>query len=127
MFDFLKKKKGKITDIGIDIDTDEDIEELGIEEVNKDESKEEKNNLSDVDRLLDSLEYTNSYLAQIYMILGELAKQQTIANALNILDSEYNNADSLMKVDEILEKKYALFSQIFVDYQVKQQEEENNG
>ena len=133
MFDFLKKKKGKITDIGIyideyiDEDIDEDIEELGIEEVNKDESKEEKNNLSDVDRLLDSLEYTNSYLAQIYMILGELAKQQTIANALNILDSEYNNADSLMKVDEILEKKYALFSQIFVDYQVKQQEEENNG
>lgn len=128
MFDFLRKKEVDPNSIGIDEDYfDENTEELGIEEVNKDESKEEKNNVSDIDRLLDSLEYTNSYLAQIYMILGELAKQQTIANALNILDSEYNNADSLMKVDEILEKKYALFSQIFVDYQVKQQEEENNG
>lgn len=128
MFDFLRKKEVDPNSIGIDDDYfDEDTEELGIEKVNKDESKEEKNNVSDIDKLLDSLEYTNSYLAQIYMILGELAKQQTIANALNILDSEYNNADSLMKVDEILEKKYALFSQIFVDYQVKQQEEENNG
>lgn len=128
MFDFLRKKEIDPNSIGIDEDYfDEDTEELGIEKVNKDESKEEKNNVSDIDRLLDSLEYTNSYLAQIYMILGELAKQQTIANALNILDSEYNNADSLMKVDEILEKKYALFSQIFIDYQVKQQEEENNG
>lgn len=80
----------------------------------------------DMNALLESLEYTNSYLAQIALTLGELTKQQTIANALHILDSEYNNADSLMSVDEILQKKYALFGSIFLDYQAKQENVENN-
>lgn len=117
MFDFLKKEKNEL-----DNEVDADIEELDID----DNDEDDKNNLSDTDRLLDSLEYTNSYLLQLCMTLGELTKQQTIANALHILDSEYNSADSVMDVEEILQKKYMLFGSIFADYQAKQENIEKN-
>lgn len=77
--------------------------------------------------VLKELEYMNSYLAQLNITQSELLKQQTIANALCILDSEYNNADCLMNIEEIIQKKEALFGEIFVDYQVKQKDEEKNG
>lgn len=90
------------------------------------DASQDNSDVFDMNMLLENLEYTNSYLAQISMNLGELVKQQTIANALHILDSEYNNADSIMDVEEILQRKYALFGSIFIDYQVKQEQENNN-
>lgn len=119
MFDFLKKEKHELDD-----EVDADTEELDI--ADEEISEDDKSNVSDVDRLLDSLEYTNSYLLQLCMTLGELTKQQTIANALHILDSEYNSADSVMDVEEILQKKYMLFGSIFADYQAKQENIEKN-
>lgn len=112
MLDFLKKDKSSIDDIGM----------LSKEEIDE----QIQNDVFDFTALYEQLEYTNSYLAQIALTLGELTKQQTIANALHILDSEYNNADSIMSIDEILQKKYALFGSIFVDYQVKQEQEDKN-
>ena len=107
MFNFRKKDETESQDVS-DVDTNHE------------------NNSIDMSMISEDLEYTNSYLAQIALTLGEIAKQQTIANALHILDSEYNNADSLMNVDEILQKKYALFGSIFVDYQAKQENVEEN-
>lgn len=112
MLDFLKKDKSFKDDIGM----------LSKEEIDE----QIQNDVFDFTALYEQLEYTNSYLAQIALTLGELTKQQTIANALHILDSEYNNADSIMSIDEILQKKYALFGSIFVDYQVKQEQEDKN-
>ena len=60
------------------------------------------------------------------MTQEELLKQITIANALHILDSEYNNADSIMKIDEILAKKEGLLGEIFVDYRVNEEQENKN-
>ncbi len=74
----------------------------------------------------EQFEYLLSYLAQLNMTQRELLKQITIANALHILDSEYNNADSIMKIDEILSKKERLFSEIFMDYRVNKEQENNN-
>ena len=113
MFDFLKNDKEKI-------DTAEDIN-LG-----EDNDIAMEMSSSDVERILESLEYTNSYLAQLNMNLSELNKQRIIANALHILDSEYNNADSIMDVQEILLKKRALFGEIFIDYQVNNEKENTN-
>lgn len=96
----------------------------------KKETEEEDHNEEDIinmSELFEQLEYMNSYLAQLNMVQGELLKQQTIANALHILDSEINSADRIMSIDEILEKKKALFGEIFVDYRVNEQQEENNG
>lgn len=111
MFNFRKKKD--------DSEEEDDITEIDNEEI-------QINNDVNINSLLSELEYTNSYLAQISMSLNELTKQQTIANALHILDSEYNNADSIMDVEEILQKKYALFGSIFVDYQARQENVEEN-
>ena len=108
MHDFLRRKKDENPVDNIGILSKEEIEE------------QVQNDTFDFAELYEQLEYTNSYLAQISLTLGELTKQQTIANALHVLNSEYDNADSIMKVDEILEKKYALLGEIFVDYQQKQ-------
>lgn len=74
----------------------------------------------------ENLEYINSFLAQISLTLGEITKQQTIHNALYLLDQEYNHADSVMDVEEIIKKRKALLSSIFIDYQVKEQEKNKN-
>lgn len=111
MHDFLRRKKDENSVDNIGISSKEEIEE------------QVQNDTFDFAELYEQLEYTNSYLAQIALTLGELTKQQTIANALHVLNSEYDNADSIMKVDEILEKKYALLGEIFVDYQQKQNQE----
>ena len=111
MHDFLRRKKDENPVDNIGISSKEKIEEQA------------QNDTFDFAELYEQLEYTNSYLAQIALTLGELTKQQTIANALHVLNSEYDNADSIMKVDEILEKKYALLGEIFVDYQQKQNQE----
>lgn len=111
MLDFLRRKKDE-----------NPVDNIGM--LSKEEMEEQvQNDTFDFAELYEQLEYTNSYLAQIALTLGELTKQQTIANALHVLNSEYDNADSIMKVDEILEKKYALLGEIFVDYQQKQNQE----
>lgn len=123
VFNFRKKDNVESIDNVIGINEDAIEEEI-------DKRLEDGDNQNTQDDLLkeiyESLEYTNSFLAQISLAMGELVKQQTIANALHILDSEYNNADSIMDVDEILQKKYALLSSIFVDYSVKEKEENDN-
>lgn len=123
VFNFRKKDNVESIDNVIGINEDAIEEEI-------DKRLEDGDNQNTQDDLLkeiyESLEYTNSFLAQISLAMGELVKQQTIANALHILDSEYNNADSIMDVDEILQKKYALLGSIFIDYSVKEKEENDN-
>lgn len=123
VFNFRKKDNVESIDNVVDINEDAIEEKI-------DKRLEDGDNQNTQDDLLkeiyESLEYTNSFLAQISLTMGELVKQQTIANALHILDSEYNNADSIMDVDEILQKKYALLGSIFIDYSVKEKEENDN-
>lgn len=123
VFNFRKKDNVESIDNVVDINED------AIEE-KTDKRLEDGDNQNTQDDLLkeiyESLEYTNSFLAQISLTMGELVKQQTIANALHILDSEYDNADSIMNVDEILQKKYALLGSIFIDYSAKEKEENDN-
>ena len=123
VFNFRKKDNVESIDNVVGINEDAIEEEI-------DKRLEDGDNQNTQDDLLkeiyESLEYTNSFLAQISLAMGELVKQQTIANALHILDSEYNNADSIMDVDEILQKKYALLGSIFIDYSVKEKEENDN-
>ena len=123
VFNFRKKDDVESVDNVVGINEDAIEEEI-------DKRLEDGDNQNIQDDLLkevyESLEYTNSFLAQISLAMGELVKQQTIANALHILDSEYNNADSIMDVDEILQKKYALLGSIFIDYSVKEKEENDN-
>lgn len=123
VFNFRKKDNAESIDNVVGINEDAIEEEI-------DKRLEDRDNQNTQDDLLkeiyESLEYTNSFLAQISLAMGELVKQQTIANALHILDSEYNNADSIMDVDEILQKKYALLGSIFIDYSVKEKEENDN-
>ena len=123
VFNFRKKDNIESVDNVIGVNEDAIEEEI-------DKRLEDGDNQNTQDDLLkeiyESLEYTNSFLAQISLAMGELVKQQTIANALHILDSEYNNADSIMDVDEILQKKYALLGSIFIDYSVKEKEENDN-
>lgn len=120
VFNFRKKDNVESIDNVVGVNEDEIEEKI-------DKRLEDGDNQNTQDDLLkeiyESLEYTNSFLAQISLAMGELVKQQTIANALHVLNSEYDNADSIMKVDEILEKKYALLGEIFVDYQQKQNQE----
>ena len=111
VFNFLKKEYDKIDNIDDIIGIDEEVTEDAQDDICDISLKE----------LYESLEYNNSFLAQVAINLGELVKQQTIANALNILDTEYNNADSVMKVNEILKKKEALLGEVFIDYQQKPQ------
>ena len=123
VFNFRKKDNIESVDNVIGVNEDAIEEEI-------DKRLEDGDNQNTQDDLLkeiyESLEYTNSFLAQISLAMGELVKQQTIANALHILDSEYNNADSLMDVEEILQKKNALFGSIFVDYQTKEENMKEN-
>lgn len=119
------RKKDNIESVDNVIGVNEDAIE---EEIDKRLEDGDNQNIQDdlLKEVYESLEYTNSFLAQISLAMGELVKQQTIANALHILDSEYNNADSIMDVDEILQKKYALLGSIFIDYSVKEKEENDN-
>lgn len=123
VFNFRKKDNVESIDNVVDINEDATEEKI-------DKRLEDGDNQNTQDDLLkeiyESLEYTNSFLAQISLTMGELVKQQTIANALHILDSEYDNADSIMSVDEILQKKYALLGSIFIDYSAKEKEENDN-
>ena len=123
VFNFRKKDNVESIDNVVDINEDAIEEKI-------DKRLEDGDNQNTQDDLLkeiyESLEYTNSFLAQISLTMGELVKQQTIANALHILDSEYDNADSIMNVDEILQKKYALLGSIFIDYSVKEKGENDN-
>lgn len=123
VFNFRKKDNVESIDNVVDINEDATEEKI-------DKRLEDGDNQNTQDDLLkeiyESLEYTNSFLAQISLTMGELVKQQTIANALHILDSEYDNADSIMNVDEILQKKYALLGSIFIDYSAKEKEENDN-
>lgn len=123
VFNFRKKDNVESIDNVVGVNEDEIEEKI-------DKRLEDGDNQNTQDDLLkeiyESLEYTNSFLAQISLAMGELVKQQTIANALHILDSEYNNADSIMDVDEILQKKYALLGSIFIDYSAKEKEENDN-
>ena len=123
VFNFRKKDNVESIDNVVDINEDAIEEKI-------DKRLEDGDNQNTQDDLLkeiyESLEYNNSFLAQISLTMGELVKQQTIANALHILDSEYDNADSIMNVDEILQKKYALLGSIFIDYSAKEKEENDN-
>lgn len=123
VFNFFKKDNVESIDNVVGINEDAIEEKI-------DKRLEDGDNQNTQDDLLkeiyESLEYTNSFLAQISLTMGELVKQQTIANALHILDSEYDNADSIMNVDEILQKKYALLGSIFIDYSAKEKEENDN-
>ena len=123
VFNFRKKDNVESIDNVVDINEDAIEEKI-------DKRLEDGDNQNTQDDLLkeiyESLEYTNSFLAQISLTMGELVKQQTIANALHILDSEYDNEDSIMNVDEILQKKYALLGSIFIDYSAKEKEENDN-
>lgn len=123
VFNFRKKDNVESIDNVVDINEDATEEKI-------DKRLEDGDNQNTQDDLLkeiyESLEYTNSFLAQISLTMGELVKQQTIANALHILDSEYDNADSIMDVDEILQKKYALLGSIFIDYSAKEKGENDN-
>ena len=123
VFNFRKKDNVESIDNVVDINEDAIEEKI-------DKRLEDGDNQNTQDDLFkeiyESLEYTNSFLAQISLTMGELVKQQTIANALHILDSEYDNADSIMNVDEILQKKYALLGSIFIDYSAKEKEENDN-
>lgn len=123
VFNFRKKDNVESIDNVVGVNEDEIEEKI-------DKRLEDGDNQNTQDDLFkeiyESLEYTNSFLAQISLAMGELVKQQTIANALHILDSEYNNADSIMDVDEILQKKYALLGSIFIDYSVNEKEENDN-
>ena len=123
VFNFRKKDNVESIDNVVDINEDAIEEKI-------DKRLEDGDNQNTQDDLLkeiyESLEYTNSFLAQISLTMGELVKQQTIANALHILDSEYDNADSIMNVDEILQKHYALLGSIFIDYSAKEKEENDN-
>lgn len=123
VFNFRKKDNVESIDNVVGVNEDEIEEKI-------DKRLEDGDNQNTQDDLLkeiyESLEYTNSFLAQISLTMGELVKQQTIANALHILDSEYDNADSIMNVDEILQKKYALLGSIFIDYSAKEKEENDN-
>ena len=123
VFNFFKKDNVESIDNVVGINEDAIEEKI-------DKRLEDGDNQNTQDDLLkeiyESLEYTNSFLAQISLTMGELVKQQTIANALHILDSEYDNADSIMNVDEILQKKYALLGSIFIDYSVKEKGENDN-
>lgn len=119
------RKKDNVESIDNVVDINEDATEEKIDKRLKDEDNQ--NTQDDLlKEIYESLEYANSFLAQISLTMGELVKQQTIANALHILDSEYNNADSIMDVDEILQKKYALLGSIFIDYSAKEKEENDN-
>lgn len=102
MFDFLQKKE------------DEEVEEV-VEQV-------ETHNIT-LEDIYEQLEYLNSYISQSNMIQGELLKQQTIANALSLLDQQYRHADGFMSVEEIQNKYHNLACEIFLDYQ---QENLNN-
>ena len=123
VFNFFKKDNVESIDNVVGINEDAIEEKI-------DKRLEDGDNQNTQDDLLkeiyESLEYTNSFLAQISLTMGELVKQQTIANALHILDSEYDNADSIMNVDEILQKKYDLLGSIFIDYSAKEKEENDN-
>ena len=123
VFNFRKKDNVESIDNVVGVNEDEIEEKI-------DKRLEDGDNQNTQDDLFkeiyESLEYTNSFLAQISLAMGELVKQQTIANALHVLDSEYNNADSIMDVDEILQKKYALLGSIFIDYSAKEKEENDN-
>lgn len=123
VFNFRKKDNVESIDNVVGVNEDKIEEKI-------DKRLEDGDNQNTQDDLLkeiyESLEYTNSFLAQISLTMGELVKQQTIANALHILDSEYDNADSIMNVDEILQKKYALLGSIFIDYSAKEKEENDN-
>ena len=122
VFNFFKKDNVESIDNVIGINEDA----IG-EGIDKMEDGDNQNTQDDLFKeLYESLEYTNSFLAQISLAMGELVKQQTIANALHTLDSEYDNADSVMDVDEILQKKYALLGSIFIDYSAKEKGENDN-
>lgn len=123
VFNFRKKDNVESIDnvVGINEDAIEEENDKKLEDGDNQNTQEDL-----LKEIYESLEYTNSFLAQISLTMGELVKQQTIANALHILDSEYNNADSIMDVDEILQKKYALLGSIFIDYSVKEKEENDN-
>lgn len=122
VFNFFKKDNVESIDNVIGIN--EDVIEEGIDKMEDGDNQNTQDDL--FKEIYESLEYTNSFLAQISLAMGELVKQQTIANALHILDSEYDNADSIMDVDEILQKKYALLGSIFIDYSAKEKEENDN-
>lgn len=123
VFNFRKKDNVESVDNVVGINEDAIEEEID-KRLEDEDNQNTQNDL--LKEIYESLEYTNSFLAQISLAMGELVKQQTIANALHILDSEYNNADSIMDVDEILQKKYALLGSIFIDYSVKEKEENDN-
>ena len=107
MLDFLKKN--------------EEAEEKIEEQVEEQDNNEKE--VIDMNRIYEQLDYLNSYLAQSNMINGEILKQLTIANALNMLDHQYNHADSFMGVDEIQNKYYGIATEIFADYQQRNPQE----
>ena len=111
MFDFIKKNKKEETEAPNDV--------IGINEEVMDYNEKE---VLDMTHIIEQLDYMNTYLAQILMTQRELLKQQTVANGLNLLNHQYEHADSFMSVNEIQEKYLALAGEIFVDYM---QEPEN--
>lgn len=113
MLDFLKKDKEQSPQ-----EIAEEMTEENVKEYNQEDA-------FDMTALFEQLDYTNTYLAQILMTQRELVKQQTIANALNLLNQQYEHADSFMKVDEIQEKYLALAGEIFVDYMVSEEDLNN--
>lgn len=111
MFDFLKNKKEEES-TQVDTESTEKVEEsINIQ-------KEQVNANPDINflNLLEQLEYTNTYLAQLSIIGKELLKQQTVANGLTLLNHQYEHADSFMSVEEIQDKYLALAHEIFLDY-----------
>lgn len=119
MFDFLKNKKEEES-TQVDTESTEKVEEsINIVEEPVEEQNEQVNAINpDINflNLLEQLEYTNTYLAQLLIINKELLKQQTVANGLTLLSHQYEHADSFMSVEEIQDKYLALAHEIFLDY-----------
>ena len=122
MFNFLKNKKEEES-TQVDTKSTEKVEEsINTIEEPVEEQNEPVNAMNPFKKdinflnLLEQLEYTNTYLAQLLIINKELLKQQTVANGLTLLSHQYEHADSFMSVEEIQDKYLALAHDIFLDY-----------
>lgn len=119
MFDFLKKDEKTSKDVE---EVQETVNDSSIPPITDEEKREINALLTELynskvnDAMSQEFEYVNTYLAQLVMTQRELLKQQTVANALTLLQHQYEHADSFMTVDEIQKKYLGLAGEIFVDY-----------
>ena len=88
--------------------------------------KKEDNDENYQKEILKELEYMNKYLATLTIAFGEVIKQDTINNALIMLNHQYQHPDSFMDIEEIKNKYYELAPEIFQDYAILKENELNN-